>query len=72
MARSVDSRKKRTKEINTNLEKREQQVSELEDKYAQEMDSRTALEGVEGLDEESKQHFQELSVAELQGLHEEG
>lgn len=72
MAKSMDSRKNRIKEINTNLEKREQQVSELENKYEQAMDARTALEGVEGLDEEVKQHFQELSAAELQELHEEG
>lgn len=70
--KSIKQRKGQIKEISSNLEHREQQVSELEGKYERAMDARMSLENIEGLDDEAREHFRELSAKELELLHEEG
>ena len=51
--RSIEKRKGQIKEITSSLERREKRVEDLEGRYAQAMDARMALEGVEGLDDDS-------------------
>lgn len=70
--RSIEKRKGQIKEITSSLERREKRVEDLEGRYAQAMDARMALEGVEGLDDEAREYFQELSADDLENLHEEG
>jgi chromosome segregation ATPase len=72
MANSIEKRKATIKEISSSLESREKQVSDLEGKYSSAMDARMNLENIEGLDEETKEHFRELSKSELEKLQEEG
>lgn len=68
--KSIENRKNKIKEISTDLEKREQQVSQLEETYSEAYDLRMQMEGE--LDDELLEEARAESQARLTELKEEG